>query len=84
VQKEKKRFFFFMSIRGTLHHLCDNKKVEDEKHFLFDYPTYTHIRSHFQNISHTTNLPNPNSTKLTLYITLYLRILSYIHIRSKF
>ena len=47
-----------MPIRGTLHHLCDNKKVKDEKHFLFDCPTYTHIRSHFQNICHIINLPN--------------------------
>jgi hypothetical protein len=39
-------------------HLCDTKKVEDEKHFLLDCPAYTHIRSHFQNIYHTTNLPN--------------------------
>ena len=36
-------------------HLCD---IEDEKHFLLDCPAYTHIRSHFQNIDHTTNLPN--------------------------
>jgi hypothetical protein len=39
-------------------HLCDTKKVEDEKHFLLDCPAYTHIRSTFQNIDHTTNLPN--------------------------
>jgi hypothetical protein len=39
-------------------HFCDTKKVEDENHFLLDCPTYTHIRSHFQNINHTTNLPN--------------------------
>jgi hypothetical protein len=39
-------------------HLCDTKKVEDEKHFLLDCPTYTHIRSHFQNIYHTTSVPN--------------------------
>jgi hypothetical protein len=39
-------------------HLCDNKNVEYEKHFLLDCPTYTHIRSDFQNIYHTTNLPN--------------------------
>jgi hypothetical protein len=39
-------------------HLCDTKKVEVEKHFLLDCPAYTHIRSHFQNIDHTTNLPN--------------------------
>jgi hypothetical protein len=39
-------------------HLRDTKKVEDEKHFLLDFPTYTQIRSHFQNTRHTTNLPN--------------------------
>jgi hypothetical protein len=39
-------------------HLYDTKKVEDEKHFLLDFPAYTHIRSHFQNMCHTTNLPN--------------------------
>jgi hypothetical protein len=39
-------------------HLCDTKKVEDEKQFLLNCPTYTQIRSHFQNICHTTNLPN--------------------------
>jgi hypothetical protein len=39
-------------------HLCDTKNVEYEKHFLLDCPAYTHIRSHFQNIYHTTNLPN--------------------------
>jgi hypothetical protein len=39
-------------------HLCDTKKVEDEKHFLLDCPAYTHIRSHFQNIDHTTILPD--------------------------
>jgi hypothetical protein len=37
-------------------HLYDIKKVEDEKHLLLDCPTYTHIRSHFQNIFHTTKL----------------------------
>jgi hypothetical protein len=26
-------------------HLCDTKKVEDEKHFLLDCPAYTHIRA---------------------------------------
>jgi hypothetical protein len=38
-------------------HLCDTKKVEDEKHFLLDCRAYTHIRSHFRNIYHTSNLP---------------------------
>jgi len=39
-------------------HLCDTKKVEDEKHFLLSCLAYTQIRSHFQNICHNTNLPN--------------------------
>jgi hypothetical protein len=39
-------------------HLRDTEKVEDEKHFLLDCRAYTHIRSHFQNIDHTTKLPN--------------------------
>jgi hypothetical protein len=39
-------------------HLCDTKKVEDENNFLLDCPAYTHIRCHFPNICHTTNLPN--------------------------
>ena len=38
-------------------HLCDTKNVEDENHFLLACPAYTQIRSYFQNISHTTNLP---------------------------
>ena len=38
--------------------LCDTKKVEDEKNFLLDFLAYTYIRYHFQNICHTTNLPN--------------------------
>jgi hypothetical protein len=32
-------------------HLCDTKRVEDEKHFLLDCPSYTHI-------CHITDLPN--------------------------
>jgi hypothetical protein len=39
-------------------HLCDTKRVEDEKHFLLDCPAYTHIRSQFKNIFHITDLPN--------------------------
>ena len=37
-------------------HLCDPKRVEDEKHFILDCPTYSQILSNFQNIYHTTNL----------------------------
>jgi hypothetical protein len=39
-------------------HLCDTKRVEDEKHFLLGCPAYTHIRSQFKNIFHITDLPN--------------------------
>ena len=39
-------------------HLCDTKRVENEKHFLLNFPTYSQIRSHFKNIFHNTNLPN--------------------------
>ena len=39
-------------------HLCDTKNIEDEKHFLLDCLAYIQIRFHFQNICHTTNLPN--------------------------
>ena len=37
-------------------HLCDTKRVEDEKHFLLECPMYTQIISQFQNICHNTNL----------------------------
>ena len=47
-----------MSLDERIYHFCDTKRVEDENHFLLDCPTYTHIRSHFQNIDHTTSLPN--------------------------
>ena len=55
--------YYTYKFRGVLKitpvcHLCDTKKVEDEKHFLLDCSAYTHIRSHFENIDHTTNLPN--------------------------
>ena len=36
-------------------HLCENMSIEDEKHFLLDCPTYTHIRSQFHNSFCTTN-----------------------------
>jgi hypothetical protein len=39
-------------------HLCDTKRVEDEKHFLLDFPAYSQIRSQFKNIFHNTDLPN--------------------------
>jgi hypothetical protein len=41
-----------------IYHLCDTKRVEDEKHFLLECPAYTQIISQFQNICHNTDLPN--------------------------
>ena len=29
------------------YHICETMSVEDEKHFLLDFPTYTHKRSQF-------------------------------------
>ena len=31
-------------------HLCENMNIEDEKHFLLEFPAYTHIRSQFHNL----------------------------------
>ena len=31
-------------------HLCENTNIEDEKHFLLECPSYTHIISQFHNI----------------------------------
>jgi hypothetical protein len=45
-----------MSWDERICHLCDTKRVEDEKHFLLECPTYTQIKSQFQKICHTTNL----------------------------
>lgn len=36
--------------------ICDTKKVEDEKNFIFDCPVLAHICSHFPIINHTSNL----------------------------
>jgi hypothetical protein len=44
-------------------HPCDTKRVEDEKHFLLECPTYTQITSQFQNICHNTDLLNLLSHK---------------------
>ena len=39
-------------------HLCENMNIEDEKHFLLECPSYTHIRSQFHNLFCTTDLPS--------------------------
>ena len=31
-------------------HLYENMNIEDENHFLLEFPTYTHIRSQFPNL----------------------------------
>ena len=33
-----------------IYHLCENMNIDDEKHFLLEFSTYTHVRSHFHNI----------------------------------
>ena len=39
-------------------HLCENRNIEDENHFLLECPAYTHIRSQFHNLCYNTNLPS--------------------------
>ena len=39
-------------------HLCDTMSIEDESHFLLEWPTYTHIRLQFHNLCYNTYLPN--------------------------
>ena len=39
-------------------HLYENMNIEDENHFLLEFPVYTHIRSQFHNICCNTDLPS--------------------------
>ena len=39
-------------------HLCENMKIEDEKDFLLEFPSYTHIRSQLHNLYCNTDLPS--------------------------
>ena len=39
-------------------HLCGSMSVEDENHFLLEFPAYTHNRSDFHSIFYNTNLYN--------------------------
>ena len=39
-------------------HLCENMNIKDEKHFLLECPTYTHIRSLFHNLCCNSDIPN--------------------------
>jgi hypothetical protein len=48
----------FLKHCERIFHLCDTKRVEDEKHFLLECFPYTHIRSQFQNICYNIDLPN--------------------------
>jgi hypothetical protein len=43
---------------GRICHLCDTKRIEDEKHFLLKCLAYTQIRCQFQKIYHNTHLLN--------------------------
>ena len=37
-------------------HLCENRNIEDENHFLLECPMHTHIRYQFHNICCNTDL----------------------------
>jgi len=39
-------------------HLCESTSFEDERHFLLDCPTYSHIRLQFHNLCYNANLCN--------------------------
>ena len=39
-----------------IYHICENRNIEDENHFLLECPAYNHIRSQFQNLCCNTNL----------------------------
>ena len=39
-------------------HLCENRNIEYENHFLLECPAYTHIRSQFHNLCCNTDLPS--------------------------
>ena len=39
-------------------HICENRNIEDENHFLLECPAYNHIRSQFHNICYNTDLPS--------------------------
>jgi hypothetical protein len=46
-----------------IYNICDTKRVEEEKHFLLDFPIYSQISSKFKNIFHNRDLPNLLSHK---------------------
>ena len=39
-------------------HICENRNIEDENHFLLECPAYNHIRSQFHNLCYNTDLPS--------------------------
>ena len=39
-------------------HLYENMNIDDEKHFLLECPTYTHIRSQFHSLCCNLDLPS--------------------------
>ena len=39
-------------------HLCESLSIEDENHFILEFPPYTHISSMFHSIFYNTNLYN--------------------------
>ena len=39
-------------------HLYENMKIEDENHFLLEFPAYTHFTSQFHNLCCNSDLPS--------------------------
>ena len=62
--------------------IWDTKKVEDEKHFLLDCLTLSHIWSQFTNICHTSNLldllSQPIYSNLGVLLSLLFDLLSLL------
>ena len=65
------------SCQERICHICDTKRVENEKHFLLECPAYTQIRSQFKNICHNTDLPNllshQNFSDIGMFLLMFFR-----------
>ena len=72
-------------------HLCENRIIEDENHFLLECPAYNQIRSQFQNLCCNTNLRSllrcqnitssqsaPCTTTLDLSFKIFVTILTFL------
>jgi hypothetical protein len=57
-------------------HICDTKRVEDEKLILLECLVYTNIRCQFQNNCHNSHLPNLLSNQNFSYFGMFILMLS--------